>query len=188
MNCALLQHRCGRMVITIKISASQPFDVAAHFLPRLWFLAFVIHNFFKKMQFVSTNNFFQKIFKLSRNIFAAHLKELRGPPVEKRWFRLASFPIVPFHISVLFSTFSLKVPRSIAGSLLLTLRRASLFFTKNSGYYVFAFGRNACTRPRVWPTNFRLNLYDPHLSGKHSSTQPTSYTCASIPSQDSTPK
>jgi len=27
-----------------------------------------------------TNNFFQKIFKLSRNI--------RGPPVEKRWFRV----------------------------------------------------------------------------------------------------
>jgi len=43
------------------------------------FLAFVNHNFFQKMQFVSTNNVFQKIFKLSLNIsrhtwrsFAAH--------------------------------------------------------------------------------------------------------------------
>jgi len=58
------------------------------------FLAFVIHNFFQKMQFVSTNNFFQQIFKLSRNIsrpsehFAAQLKELRGPQVEERWCRV----------------------------------------------------------------------------------------------------
>jgi len=37
------------------------------------------------MQFVSTNNFFQKYIQVISEHFAAHLKELHGPPVEKRW-------------------------------------------------------------------------------------------------------
>jgi len=78
------------------------FDVAANVSPRLWFLAFVIHNFSKKCCLYQPISFFKK--------YLSYLGTFRGPPVEKRWFRLASFPIVPFHISVLFPTFSLKFP------------------------------------------------------------------------------
>ena len=62
------------------------FDVAAHFSPRLWFWAHFTKNLFQ-------NSWLGVIIATRRNYcvisehFAAHLKELRAPPVEKRCCR-----------------------------------------------------------------------------------------------------
>jgi len=69
------------------------FDVAAHFSPRLWFWAHFTKNLFQ-------NSWLGVIIATRRNYcvisehFAAHLKELRGPPVERRWTKhCVHFPI-----------------------------------------------------------------------------------------------
>jgi len=56
------------------------FDVAAHFSPRLWFWAHFTKDLFQNSWLGIPITFFKKYVSYL-GTFAAHLKELRGPPV-----------------------------------------------------------------------------------------------------------